>query len=144
MSSNAIDKHILALWKQIIQQTKLGDALGEFAELTEFDLVSKVATIRVESAPTAKAISPYLPRLESAFESVLRVDIKIRLEVPEIEVETVQAELTNQGLGAPLEWNGLRFRSKSEIKIAQVLDQRKVLYFPNARGRLLPSDQRRK
>lgn len=141
---STIDKHILALWQQIIQQTKLGSALGDFAELTEFDLANKVATIRVESQPTAKAISPYLPKLESAFESVLRVDIKIRLEVPEVEVveDIDKSSFTNQGLGAPLEWNGLRFRSKSEMKIAQALDKRKVLYFPNARGRLLDNYQR--
>ncbi|MGL5922866.1 DUF559 domain-containing protein [Chroococcidiopsis sp.] len=170
--TSTVDKHTLALWKQIIQQTAcikaswrsppgklhaLGDALAEFMELVEFDLASKVATIRVESQPTAKAISPYLPKLESAFESVLRVDIKIRLEVSEVEIEEARTEITNQGLGsellgaenlppkrraAPLEWNGLRFRSKSEMKIAQVLDQRKVLYFPNARGRLLDNYQR--
>lgn len=140
--TSTVDKHTLALWKQIIQQTKLGNALAEFMELVEFDLANKVATIRVESAPTAKALSPHLSKLESAFESVLRVDIKIRLEVPQVEIEEAQAEITNQGLGAPLEWNGLRFRSKSEMKIAQVLDQRKVLYFPNARGRLLDNYQR--
>ncbi|MGL5926213.1 DUF559 domain-containing protein [Chroococcidiopsis sp.] len=140
--TDTVDKHILALWKQIVEQTKLGNALSEFMELTEFDLPSKTATIRVDSQPTVKAISPYLPRLESAFESVLRVDIKIRLEVPEVEAETLASEITNQGLGAPLEWNGLRFRSKSEMKVAQVLDQRKVLYFPNARGRLLDNYQR--
>lgn len=145
MSNNTVDKHILALWKQILQQTKYGAGLGEFAELVEFDLTNKVATIAVDSALTAKAISPYLPKLESAFESVLRVDIKIRIEIPEAaeEVKDVdKSSFTNQGLGAPLEWNGLRFRSKSEMKIAQVLDQRKVLYFPNARGRLLDNYQR--
>lgn len=42
----------------------------------------------------------------------------------------------NQGLGAIYQWNGLNFRSKSEIKIAEALDNRGVLYFPNARGRL--------
>jgi len=42
----------------------------------------------------------------------------------------------NQGLGAIYQWNGLNFRSKSEIKIAEALDSRGVLYFPNARGRL--------
>ena len=127
---STIDKHILALWQQIIKQTKLGSALGakssgrklpprelcDFAELTEFDLANKVATIRVESQPTAKAISPYLPKLESAFESVLRVDIKIRLEVPEVEVveDIDKSSFTNQGLGAPLEWTKISLQVRDE------------------------------
>jgi hypothetical protein len=42
----------------------------------------------------------------------------------------------NQGLGGEYQWNGLHFRSKTEIRIAQALDERGVLYFPNAKGRL--------
>lgn len=41
-----------------------------------------------------------------------------------------------------LVWNNLRFRSRSEVKIAQALDRAGVLYFPNCRGRLTLESQR--
>jgi hypothetical protein len=49
--------------------------------------------------------------------------------------------ITNQGLPggsqrAILSWNGLRFRSQTEIRIAQELDRRKVLFLPNCLARL--------
>jgi hypothetical protein len=34
------------------------------------------------------------------------------------------------------EWNGLRFRSQSEVCIARALDRAGALFFPNAKGRL--------
>lgn len=34
------------------------------------------------------------------------------------------------------EWGGVYFRSKSEIKIAEELDNKGVLFFANARGRI--------
>lgn len=51
---------------------------------------------------------------------------------------------SNQGadLGAARVWNNLRFRSESEIKIAQALDKAGVLYLPNCRARLGPADNR--
>lgn len=54
----------------------------------------------------------------------------------------------NDGLnqGMPIEgseiqvWHGLRFRSKTEVKIAQTLQGRNVLFFPNCRARLRIED----
>lgn len=40
-------------------------------------------------------------------------------------------------------WKGLRFRSKTEIKIAEALDRASVLYFPNCVARLNTSTGRR-
>jgi very-short-patch-repair endonuclease len=38
-------------------------------------------------------------------------------------------------LRAPYEWGGIYFRSQVEIRIAQELDKRGVLFFGNVRGR---------
>lgn len=46
------------------------------------------------------------------------------------------------GLGPVLVWEHLRFRSKTEVRIAQALDRLGVLYFPNCRGRLGAGDAR--
>jgi hypothetical protein len=40
-------------------------------------------------------------------------------------------------------WKNLYFRSESEIRIADALDRAGVLYFPNCRGRLGPSTDRK-
>ncbi len=39
-------------------------------------------------------------------------------------------------------WQHLRFRSRSEIRIAQAFERAGVLYFPNCRARLGPAEQR--
>lgn len=40
-------------------------------------------------------------------------------------------------------WNNLRFRSNSEIKIAESLDKAGILFFPNCMARLGPSGERK-
>ncbi|MFM7189697.1 MAG: hypothetical protein ACKOX2_02610, partial [Microcystaceae cyanobacterium] len=40
----------------------------------------------------------------------------------------------NSGVRAPLEWGGMYFRSKVEMKVAQELYQRGVTFFANAMG----------
>ena len=44
----------------------------------------------------------------------------------------------NQASGTlnPIIWNNLRFRSKTEVKIAEALEKEKVLFFPNCKARL--------
>lgn len=46
------------------------------------------------------------------------------------------------GNGAAHVWNGLRFRSRSEVAIAQALDRAGVLFLPNCRARLGAPPQR--
>jgi hypothetical protein len=46
------------------------------------------------------------------------------------------SNLTNQGIKAAYEWNGLYFRSKNQIKIAEALDRAGVVVYPNCRVRL--------
>ena len=53
--------------------------------------------------------------------------------------EMLGEKLTNQGINAEsskyyMEWNGLRFRSRSEARIAEAFDKQEVLYFPKLYG----------
>jgi hypothetical protein len=52
--------------------------------------------------------------------------------------------VNNQGIifdpSKVIVWQGLRFRSHSEVKIAQALEQRKALFFPNCKGHLMKDD----
>jgi len=50
-----------------------------------------------------------------------------------------QIQVSNQGINAPYQWNGLYFRSQTEIKIAEALDRANVLFFPNNKARLMTS-----
>lgn len=52
----------------------------------------------------------------------------------------VPARGLNQAVGelAPRTWSGMRFRSESELRLAQALDRAGVLFFPDALARLGP------
>lgn len=41
-----------------------------------------------------------------------------------------------QSHNAPIEWGGMYFRSKTEVRIAEALEKRGVLFFANVRGRI--------
>ena len=41
----------------------------------------------------------------------------------------------NSGVRAPLEWGGMYFRSRVEMKVAQELDKRGITFFANVCGR---------
>lgn len=45
-------------------------------------------------------------------------------------------QVTNQGINGACSWNGLYFRSKSEVRIAEALDKAGVMFLPNCRARL--------
>jgi hypothetical protein len=55
-----------------------------------------------------------------------------------LEMEAIPDELQEPAMPKPAasEWNGLAFRSKSELRIAQALERMDVAFFPNAAGRL--------
>ena len=99
----------------------------------------------------------YLLEIDWAFRSVLGPDIrysyKITYSVGSVDMnpgwrerlhELARhggVEANNQGLGAETSdyftlWNGLKFRSRVETRIAKVLEKRAVLYFPLPRARL--------
>lgn len=91
-------------------------------------------------------------QIRKAFEAVLPLDytwvnLNARAEAltqvdPEWRQESMERarekSVDNQGppTGAFRLWNNLRFRSATEVKIAEALDRSKVLFFPLCRGRL--------
>jgi hypothetical protein len=54
--------------------------------------------------------------------------------VDNISIENQATEASKESKEIP--WRGFRFRSQSEVRIAQQLDRRKVLFFPNCKARL--------
>lgn len=54
-------------------------------------------------------------------------------------------DVDNQAIGfsATQTWQGLRFRSKSEVRIAEALENANVMFFPNCKARLGSRDRRR-
>lgn len=149
---------------QQIQPLSTRLLLEKQCQLIKVDIESNIAEIAITSKSLAKLVHSKIPTIEKAFEEEVRKPIKVILlfdgsviesektvnlqEVEElISLQDVQipkppvflselSQQNNQGLGAPYKWKGLYFRSKSEIKIAEVLDQRGVLFFPNVRGRV--------
>jgi len=106
--------------------------------------------IRDTWSDTGKAI-------RAAFEAVLPWDKQSFEVIPRAQLveadsgwrQELQKVIQGTGVdnqGVPIEgsdiqvWHGLRFRSKTEIKIAQALQGRAVLFFPNCRARLRMED----
>lgn len=50
--------------------------------------------------------------------------------------QTSQNQTASADVNPPMEWGGMYFRSGVEIKIAEQLDKRGVLFFANTRGRI--------
>lgn len=86
----------------------------------------------------------------SKFSPVTRVEhLEIQVKEEDSAQEDKLREISrskgvhNQGPNAPIEWEGLRFRSNSEVQIAIALDKLGVLFLPNCRVRLGTSEGRR-
>lgn len=90
--------------------------------------------------PTTKAIQEALTATLNGQPYQLTTDMLLPEVAPDWREKLLKAtqvqKVDNQGNNAPYEWNDLRFRSKSEIKIAQALDKTGVLFFPNCMARL--------
>jgi uracil-DNA glycosylase family 4 len=101
-------------------------------ELTQRLLeASSVKTLRVIDAPEVSEAPRPKPD----------VSLLPALPSPRPVIDMPVPARDNQGVAftgdqSLLEWEGLRFRSRSEIKIAQALDRKRVLFFPNCRARL--------
>lgn len=66
--------------------------------------------------------------------------------IPDNKTESIEKG-HNQGVKTNSEeqiyhWNGLRFRSNAQIKIAEALDRANVLFFPNSKARLTTTEGR--
>ena len=55
---------------------------------------------------------------------------------PTVPVSEPRTSVDNQGVRGRHDWNGLTFNSQVEIRIAQVLDQKGVLFFANCLARV--------
>jgi hypothetical protein len=82
--------------------------------------------------PSGYYISDFIPKAE-----LVDIDPNWREELLEI---ARGRNVTNQAISLRHQqiriWENLGFRSQSEIRVAKVLDQRGVLFFPNCKGRV--------
>jgi hypothetical protein len=114
----------------------------------------------VEAAAESEFPPIVKPAIEKALEAVLPAGyyvkhLTVKAEMVDIDADWRQELLeiargrgvTNQGVAirdAPLyHWKNLRFRSKTEMKMAQALDRAGVLFWPNCMGRLGLGDRKR-
>ena len=72
---------------------------------------------------------------------------EVNLENANLEGTILEPPGVNQGVRfipkmRIINWNGLRFRSNSEVKFAQALDKKGLLYYPNAIARLNVQENR--
>jgi hypothetical protein len=141
-----------AAYEALIRETRLDaylDALGMPPELREqsrgdFHFIPGDA----ELAPIVR------PAIERAIKAVLPSEYYVKHVTPHVEMVDIDPEwrnellaiargkgITNQGMEfrnrPPLyTWKNLRFRSKTEMRVAQALDEAKVLFFANSMARL--------
>lgn len=117
--------------------------LGDY--LTIKDFIAETKATKGYEGPLYKS-------LEEAFDLVLPLGMYVRHISCRVKPVTIEgdwrAELLaairgedvhNQAANAEAKiqvWEGLRFRSQSEVKIAQALERAEVLFFPNCRSRL--------
>jgi hypothetical protein len=100
------------------------------------------STIAIKEAIGAALNDPYyffevrllLPKLDPGWQAHMLKDLQ-------------EGKALNQGNpinnSPTYSWNNLRFRSNSEIKIAETLDKTGILFFPNCMARLGPVGERK-
>lgn len=109
--------------------------------------------LRQPSHPIARAFQNALEAVRPAqtyikhltFQAKLvDIDPDWRSELLEIaRGKGVHNQATEIGAARIRLWNNLRFRSESEIKIAQALDRHGAMFFPNCKGRLSTAEGRK-
>lgn len=107
--------------------------------VTVFNDARHAITIAVKEALSASVPADYSIQWVSAHVEMRDLDPDWRQRLAEIANGKA---VNNQGAshggvpGAPLVWQGLRFRSQSEVRVAQALDAAGALYLPNCLTRL--------
>lgn len=107
--------------------------------VTVFNDARHPMTIAVKEALSAAVPADYSIQWVSAHVEMRDLDPDWRQRLAEIANGKA---VNNQGAShggvpeAPLVWQGLRFRSQSEIRVAQAFDAAGVLYLPNCLARL--------
>ena len=110
--------------------------------------------IRDENHPTTQAIHKALDAIMPWDCSVKRVLMRANLidVEPDWKVQMLDIalgkEVHNQGIAinnrATMIWQGLRFRSESEKRVAEALDRASVLFLPNCLARLTTPEGRKR
>lgn len=136
-----VDEQALELWEKIKKRPEFNEIafyLDFCCKFTEFHLHITTVTLKITCKEFGDLIEPYFDKIKSAFASELNCRVALQLQVlGEDPLPLDLPEASNQGVGTLYERYGLKFRSVSEMRLADVLQKRKVLYFPNAKGSLL-------
>lgn len=139
-----INKQALELWEKIKKRPefdKIVFYLDLCCKFTEFHAPITTVTIEATFEESGDLIKPHLHEIESAFASELKRQVALQLQVRgEDPLSPNLLEASKQGSDDDdlrREAYGFIFRSASEVRLADVLQKRKVLYFPNAKGSLL-------
>jgi hypothetical protein len=141
-----------AAYEALQRETKLEaymDAMGVPHEVREDQVRGSLVLI-----PSDAELAPIVrPAIERAISAVLPHGYYVKHFTEHVELVDIDPDwrnelltiargkgITNQGVAfkdRPLyTWKNLRFRSKTEMRIAQALDRAKVLFFPNSMARL--------
>jgi hypothetical protein len=94
----------------------------------------------IEAVVPSQPHEPYV--VLSIREQVVTIDPDWRSELLEIARGRGVHNQVTSGSGVIRTWNNLRFRSASEIRIAEALDRAGVLFLPNSKARLGDVDER--
>jgi hypothetical protein len=142
-----------AAYEALNRTTKLDaywDAMGMPQQMRD----EAAATDTYHLIPADAELAPIVrPAIERAIEAVLPPGFYVKHFTTHVELLDIDPDwrnelleiargrdVTNQGVsikGRPLyTWKNLRFRSKSEMRVAQALDRANVLFFPNSMARL--------
>lgn len=152
------DKHILKLWKMAIELLPPEiRSISMYCQLVKYDPENKIAEIHADSEGLIEILNIRKSNLEQAFAAVLLNPVEIRFSsnssgtastTKNVSLKNIQSlesshfiqseskQQNNQGINSPYKWNNLYFRSKSEIEIAKILNEREILFFPNIKGRV--------
>ncbi len=111
----------------------LSDANLSNANLTNADL----SGARIDG--TILVYQKLAEKLERVKQQLVEQVQLLQAQLEEQKLTEDLRQVSNQGIKAPYQWNGLYFRSKTEIKIAEALDRAGVLFYPNCKARLSSS-----
>jgi len=119
-----------------VMRKKINDWLYRRTKPSFYAEMSKSLHIGYVGQPNGTG-SQHLWRL--FFDEILRATIEgiVNSTALVVSADTEQTYKNATGdINPPKEWGGMYFRSNEEIKIAEQLDKRGVLFFANARGRI--------